>query len=171
MPPDSPVVFDQAALRKRVTETVTASFGMMIPEDQWQSLVEREIKAYFEEPTDMVFVEGEAPTMHWGNAVGQARRDAFKARMTPFRLLVWTAVTDHCHAHLQGLLGGEKFRAMMNTVYGNGDQTVEVQMSEWMGKKLEQLAPKMAMHFFAQALVMATDEAKNRIRSELAGRR
>lgn len=162
--PDAIAPFDPDALKKRVSETIQASFGALIPEATWQAMVEKEVKAFFEDPgAEWVVTQ----------INGSYQRDALhtlQTRMTPFRRLVWEKVQGLCKAKIEELLTDGTLRGYVNN-YSYDGKPVEVQLSEFLEKKLSELAPKMAETFFRGAFGVAVEQAKQEIRNEIAQRR
>jgi hypothetical protein len=159
--------FNTQQLQERVSESVRASFGMLIPEEQFDDLVCREIKAYFEEETNVEWSTRKSPA-----AQGWHTKDLLEAkvRMTPFRFQVWTALNELMQSKIDTVFGVEMQAAVSPIFDGDGTQTMEAYLSDMMDKKLEELAPKMAQAMFAKMFVEAVDVAKADIQMELAQR-
>lgn len=157
--------FDPDALKKRVSETIQASFGALIPEATWQAMVDKEVKAFFEDP-------GAEWTITTINASYQ--RDALailQSKMTPFRRMVWEKVQELCKAKIEALLNGDTLRGYVDNYSGPDGRTTIVELSNYMEAKLVEIAPKMAVTFFRGAFGAAVEQAKNEIRNEIAQRR
>lgn len=153
-------VFDADALKRRVAESVAASFGMLVPQQQWDALVEREVKAFFEEPVTWNLAEERI-------YYGQAGVSVLKVATTPFRLLVWQQVAKLAREEISKVLDSGKLR----TWAADGTSGAEQKLGELLEKKLEQLAPLMVAAFFRQEMALVADSVKNNIRQDMLERR
>ncbi len=165
-------VFDPAALKKRVSDSVTATFGMMIPETEWQALVEREVKAFFEEPSTPFTIVEQKIAGSYGSrdTVGHE----LHTKLTPFRALVWKACSDRCMDEIKKALDGDGLKLIVEKEWqyptngGSGQEvTKNVVMGEILGKKLEEIAPKMVMSLFRDMFVAAASQAKYELVNEM----
>ena len=151
-------VFDADALKKRVAESVAASFGMLVPQQQWDALVEREVKAFFEEPVQWKLSE----ERYYADST-----NVLKVATTPFRLLVWERVAKLCREEISKALDSGKLR----TWAADGTSGAEQKLGELLERKLEQLAPLMVVHFFRAEMATVAEDLKNNIRHEMNERR
>lgn len=153
---DAPVVFDPAALKRRVSESVTATFGMLIPQSEWDTLVEREVKAFFEEVNDpWVIIEQRGS---WNTSETQK----VQSKLTPFRVLVWKHLGDLCLAKVQECLSTDKFLAIVNREYTSGGEVQkDAMISDFLLRKLDEIAPAMAASMFRSMFVAAVQTAKD----------
>lgn len=98
--------FDPNALKKRVQETIQASFGMMIPPEQFAKMVEEAVKEYFESPQLMELKETEyiinPDAQSWNQRTGTKLRPAFM--VSPFKYMVWVEVHKIARATLDQYL-------------------------------------------------------------------
>ncbi len=147
---DTPIVFDQAALKQRITDSVQASFGMLIPAEQFKAMVDKEVKAYFEE--DIGF-RVESVASGWGR---DSHHDLV-ARMTSFRRAVFDAVSAQVKVLLEKELNGDRFRAIVAGQYGGGEAA---ELSTMLTAKLDDIAPKMASTMFRDLFAGAVCQAK-----------
>lgn len=165
--PDAITPFDPDALKKRVSETIQASFGALIPEATWQAMVDKEVKAFFEEPG----VEWVVAEKHSGGYGSQNTTYTLQSKMTPFRRMVWVRVSELCKAKIDNLLTGDTLRSHVNNYSGHSGRDAEVELSDYLEKKLNEIAPAMAVTFFRGAFGAAVEQAKHEIRNEIAQRR
>jgi hypothetical protein len=145
--------FDPAALKKRVAETVQVQFGMLIPEAQFTEMVNREIRAFFEDD-HLNHVEV------FNNSYNS---QSVKVRCTPFRVMVWDRVHEILKKKLSDIIFGEQYVAQIGY-----NQEQRAQLSQEMEQVLERLVPKMmgeAMRtFFASMVTQAKHDIMNGIR-------
>lgn len=77
-----PATLDASALKNRVQEHVTNTFGMLIPDEQFKATVDGAIKEFFELPRELAYEEGR---------IGYSDRyeTKLKTKITPFQQMVW----------------------------------------------------------------------------------
>jgi len=163
MSAEAPVIFDQDALKKRVSESVSSSFGMLIPAEQWQAMIDREVKAFFDTEIKYEFTKAVSDNRSsWSSGP-----DVYALRMgiTPFRQMVWAKVQALCVAQIETILSSEKFMGCITEAWGSG--SYEIQLNEVMEKKLLELAPKMAAEFFRTGFASALGSIKETIKQEI----
>lgn len=110
----------QADFRSALRERILSAFIDLIPQQEFDALLDAEIKAFFETPqlltVEQTKVEvknpqydSSKPTTHWNNEK-TLKRDAlaFGSQMTPFRQLVWTALHQHLMPIVQVELANDK---------------------------------------------------------------
>lgn len=169
-------VFDPSALKKRVSDSVTATFGMMIPETQWAAMVEREVKAFFEEPTSPFSItEERVKDGSWGSEKIVSHH--LTTKLTPFRALIWKQCSDMCIAQIQAALHGEGLKCIVKKAWeyptsgGQGIEVIkEVELSDMLVRKLEDLAPKLVAKLFESMYAGAVLQAKNDVLQELSNK-
>ena len=155
--------FDPNALKKRVAETVQSTFGMLIPEDKWNSMVEQEVVAFFETEENLVWQRREE---HTNDPWCKKYYHELIYSMTPFRLMVWQALKEQITERFKKVIDDDKFRSYV-TFSQDGEET---EITAWMEKKLEEIAPKMAAAMFKNVFAAAVDQAKNEIKQEMTNR-
>ena len=167
MPDTTIAPFDPDALKKRVSETIQASFGALIPESTWQAMVDKEVKAFFEEPGAEWIVEKRGDG-RWNST---DTITTLQSKMTPFRRMVWEKVQELCKAKIESLLNGDTLRGYVDNYSGPDGRTTKVELSDYLEKKLVEIAPAMAVTFFRGAFGAAVEQAKQEIRTEISQRR
>ncbi len=163
--PNDIAPFDPDALKKRVSETIQASFGALIPEATWQAMVDKEVKAFFEEPGAEWVV---------AQINGSYQRDALhtlQSKMTPFRRMVWEKVQGLCSAKIEAVLNNDTLRGYVDNWSGPDGRTVKIELSDFLEAKLNEIAPKMATAYFRAAFGASVEQAKQQIRDEIAQHR
>ncbi len=155
------VEFNMDALKKRITEQVQANFGMLIPQDKFTEMVNKEIKAFFEVDDLQLFASTER--REEGGWSRHSFIENWKVKCTPFRLLVWMEVHKIIEKQLSATFNDPKFMAM--TGYDNTAQTA--QLSEEMDKKLQAMAPKMMADLIKNSFAAMVNQAKFEIMESL----
>lgn len=158
------IQFEPDALKKRIAESVQVSFGMLIPESEWQKMVDKEVKAFFEEEGQFIWQRQEE--LKNSSYYGQSRYyETLKFGMTPFRQQVWECVNKLVKQQLETALNVESLRTMVH--WGNEQ---DKELSIYLESKLAELAPKMAASMFRTLFASAVEQVKNDIRNELVSR-
>ena len=157
--------FKPEQLQERITETVRTNFGMLIPDDQFQALVQREIQAYFDEATEVNWV-----TERSDNRGYFSNNDLLKIKlkMTPFRFQVWSEIRKLMDSKIEMLFNTELSATTTQVCDNYGNQTMEAYLSDRMEKMLQKLAPKMAEQMFSVMFVDAVNAVKADLKNELA---
>lgn len=162
MSENTPVQFDIKAVQERIVDTVRGTFGMLIPEDKWNEMVQREIEAYYTEEAFMLWHEEDVKdtNSNWSGATKKVNQ--LKIRMTPFRQLVWSELHLQNTKQLQEYFAGPNFKAIV--AYGDYEQA---QLSDMLSKKLDELVPKMAAAMFSNMFAQAVQGATQQLKQEL----
>ena len=88
-------LFDPERLKKDLQARVRDQFLQVIPDEQWDAMIEGEIKGFFENERDLTIEEEEQEkTNQYGGGTGyKSTFDRLKVKGTPFRALVYGALT------------------------------------------------------------------------------
>lgn len=162
------LVFDPNALKQRISDGVRTAFGMMIPDEQFQALVEKEIAAFFDEDgLDYVFEEVDKNPSSYNSS----KYERLKARVSPFRLLVWKAVSEECVTRIKALTEDPEFKSRIDVLWKDGRDEHVTQLTERQEKLLEQMAPTfvpmMFRHMFGSMLLQSHDQLRNEMTTAL----
>jgi len=158
--------FDPLAWQKRIAETVQQQFGMLIPAEAFDTMVAKEIHAYFEEEKQLIIRE-EPVAQTWGSS----KTARTYASMTPFRRRVWEAIDAMVGVNLDATLSGETFKALVATTYSDNGERTHADLSAMLERKLEELAPKIMAEMFRGMFGQAVVRAKQEVLNELRGAR
>lgn len=166
------VQFDPEALKKRVAETIQVSFGMLIPAEQFNAMVEKEVKAFFEQETTE-WIVAEKASVSWDRN-GSAQ---LKTTLTPFRRLVWEKVQELCKAKLNEHLSSDQFKAYLSTSYSystdtqgrgvNTPSSLEIELGKYFEAVMPAMSQKMAEAFFRGMFAGAAEQAKSLLAKQL----
>ena len=155
--------FTPEQLQERITNTVRANFGMLVPDEQFNALVEKEINAFFDEKT--VFEWEGKKVGYWNDA---KLEQTTRVKMSPFRYQVWGEIRKQINDKISRVFMSPEFMAHITQGWNmNNNQTIDAVLSDMLNKKLEELAPKMAASMFQQMFVQAVDTAKMDIKNDL----
>lgn len=146
--------YDPEAFRKKVAERITNSFADLIPEEQFQKMVDAQIKV-FVETTFEIKVKSEDifdKSQRW-NKIGE--RQILNVSLTPFQQMVWMELKPIVLEKLQAYLAGpqsalNKFVAEVfeSKEFADGQVLgVEKLMVAMASSVFEQMAEKAAMNF------------------------
>lgn len=121
------------------------------------------MKAFFEEEVSMEWAHFEGD--RWSS---KPARELASIRMTPFRFIVWTEIKRLCMDRIVATMQEDAFKtAVHQNFYYGGDgatqYTPEVVIGQFLEKKLEELAPKMAQAFFLQSFANLAEGLKANI--------
>lgn len=128
--------FDPSKLMDGVRDRVKATFVSLIPDDQWEKLVEKEVNAFFETKVPMkVTEETRIDGSWWGT-----KYLVVETEQTPFRAIVWQYCKDMTYSVLKEHITKEFFNNTWNPSPEN--------ISEGMKKMVEETAPQAMLEFF-----------------------
>jgi hypothetical protein len=92
--------FDQASLMQNVRERIKATFVGLIPDEEWEALVRKEVDAFLNEKASLTFHAYEEQKHGW-YARPEKPAQIKSIDLSPFRAMVW----QECAARLQKALG------------------------------------------------------------------
>lgn len=156
--------FDPVALQKRVSESVQSQFGMLIPQDAFDAMVAKEVRAYFEDEKEFIVREEAKNEQSYYHGPRVVRT---YASMTPFRRQVWTAIDELMGKMLSEKLNSDGLKAHVMQVWNDNDVAVEVELSDRLERMLEKMVPKMAAEMFKGMFAEAVMRAKSEVLSEI----
>lgn len=149
------VIDNAQAFKERVAESVRASFGMMIPEEDWRCLVDKEVKAFFEEPSkSYAIVEkytGKPGGFSYDSSVKYLDLEA--PGLTPFRVMVWNCLHDLVKPVIH-----KYFQEHEDWKTSKEATTGQTQLSKMLSKKLDDMAPLLVKAMFAGILEGCKDQ-------------
>lgn len=161
-------------LEQRVSESVRATLGMLFPEDAWQEMIDREVKAFFETDIDQYDIvpvhETKKVVDSWNNARDEKQLVGLRMvkGVTPFRALVWHHVSAQIMGRLNAHLTGPEWKTTFDRYYeNNSGELVEGALGDRVEEALERLAPRLAKDLFRGVLVNAVCEARDSIARDI----
>jgi hypothetical protein len=153
--------FDGKDLEKRVTDTIQATFGMLIPDDVWESKVQAEILAFFEEDIEFSWSECYKKEGYSSSSKVQV----LSTKITPFRQMEWAILQQMAEKRLNEAMCDPDF----NVVSSWDSGTIKYSISEMLNTKLDELAPKMAKELFRDMFGSAVVSVKQAVVNDLKG--
>jgi len=148
------IKFNMDELKKRITEQTQASFGMLIPDDAFKDMVDKEIKAFFE--VDSLNVATERTGGGWGSH----EKTDFRIAASPFRFHVWCKCNELIGKKLKEIFDGPAFAAQLTYA---PDNMLEGKLSEELEKKLQGMIPQMMAEMLRGAFAGIVQRAKSDI--------
>lgn len=152
--------FDVSALKQRVAESVQSTFGMLIPEDQWNALVAKEVSAFFDEEKEMKIQEVSIDGSY------NRSKGVILQGMTPFRNLVYQEINNIVQQKVKDQFNNKEWLATQT--WTNNMPTG--QLGTALESKLEAMAPTMVAEMFRGVFAMASISAKNEVLASLGNR-
>lgn len=159
-------VFDPQRLKKELQARVRDQFMQVIPDEQWDAMIEAEIKAFFTAETPFSITEHERDA--GGDSWGSRRIEKYIALLAEgsiFRQLVFQALTPLVRKRIEAVINDEKFCAESLSGF-DGTTGLEMddgvtKLSDWYRELLTELAPKMAEAMFASVFTKTAQNTRN----------
>lgn len=145
--------FDPSTLMQGVKDRIKATFVSLIPDAQWEIMVQKEIDAFFNETQKIIFserkkdVEGRYHTENYATV---------EIQMTPFRQMVWELCAEKTIVLLKEKITNEYFNNLW-------EPTPE-QLNENLKKIIVEAAPLATLKFFESMMFKMTTSLQNAIR-------
>ena len=153
------IQFNMDDLKKRVTASVVAGFGMLIPEAAFNEMVNKEIKAFFEDTSAQIAFE-QIRTGSYNNDT----REQVKLFCTPFRLMVWKEMHKIIEKKIKEVFDSPEFKAQM--VWDGNEQKASLsdEMEAQLVKMVPQMMAEMMRNTFGSMVMRAKEEVLKSIR-------
>jgi hypothetical protein len=152
------IAFDQSAFRKRVADHINDTFAALIPPEQFQAMVDAQVKEFFETPRAFDVRDVQSwDTDRWGNRQNIVTRKQLSAPITPFQQMVWSVLHEIVGSKLAEYMKDkdrcalDKFVAEMFELKQFGDQQIAT---------AEKLMIAMAASMFTSLITSATEQTK-----------
>jgi len=144
--------FDPSTLMQGVKDRIKATFVSLVPDDQWDQMVQKEIDAFFNVEQDLNFIEvNDYKDSYWN----PKRSYPIVTKMTPFRQLVWGLCADKTMALLRQKATDEWF--------GNHWPLTEESVSDQMKRAIKEAAPAAMLTFFERVSFIQMEQLRNHI--------
>ncbi len=154
-------LFDPEKLKKDLQARVRNQFLEVIPDEQWDALIEKEIKGFFENERDLTIEEEERETKDsYGRGTGyKSTFDRLKVKGTPFRALVYDALVPMVKERIGKALAEDQFKVHFQKgwvdwvsdqhgVTGANGVTEVDYLGIFMRQQLEKMVPAMVTQMF-----------------------
>lgn len=145
-----PKMYNKDDFQERVTDSVRSNIGMLIPEEEFDNLVQKEIKAFFEEELEHTTVDKKV--------TGYNRKDKIiqSVKITPFRKMVWDEVERQLKSKLKDSFKESKVANAVDKFWGDKNMD-SFQWDEYVENLTKEIAPKMAEKMFERIVAEAVD--------------
>lgn len=152
---------------ERVSKKVKDVFMDLLPEEVFHEMVSKEMTAFFEESVEFEIVKGES-----GGFSRPSTPDKIVGKVSPFRLIVWEVVNELVREKTNEFIYSDDFKTEIYHNEFGQQQTTE--LNEFLDKKLEDFAMRMARNMFkdlfAAAVTNAQQAASMEVNTALANR-
>ncbi len=146
--------FDPSTLMQGVKDRIKATFVSLIPDGQWETMVQKEIDTFFNEAQVISMTKKkEAGSSYWNGDLYQHTEVA----QTPFRSLIYELCVDKTQAVLKKKLSDEWFT--------NNWPITEENMTEKMKEVIKEAAPFAMLKFFESISMMYVNQLRNDIQN------
>lgn len=132
--------FDPSTLMQGVKDRIKATFVSLIPDGQWENMVQKEIDAFFELSKVKVSKSTTITTGSYGSSTERREINSEETLSSPFRELVW----EHCAVLTKEILK-EKIDKEYFTNHWTNNQ---LEVTDKMKDVIAEAAPIAAAKFF-----------------------
>ena len=147
--------FDPKAIQEKVGGMVKGTMIGLLPDAQFQALVEKEWKAFFEEPQEKVKIQ------EWNSGSFNGPKEySVTAGVTPFRAMVWGAMIPEMQRRLQELMQTDDWRMDVTRQWIDNKEEVHADLSEAMEKRFQAMAMEMVGGMFRNMMVHSAEAVK-----------
>lgn len=146
--------FDPSTLMQGVKDRIKATFVSLIPDEQWEIMVEKEINTFFNLEQTITFSEiKKYPT----NGFHQENYSQKVIQQTPFRSLIYEMLYEKSIEVIKKKLKDEWF--------GNAWPITEENMSEKLKAVVKEAAPVAMLRFFESIVFTSMNNLRNEIQN------
>jgi|SRR5271170_380828 len=154
-------VINMETFKKRVSDTVVAQFGSLIPEEQFTAMVDKEIKAFFE----VEALQTISPkTDSWGH---QTKEHELTTKCTPFRAIIWRQLFDLVAKRFEGIHHDLEFRVSQQWGVPGFENQAKIELSEELEKRLVAHTPKMMAELLRNIYGGVINDIKTQIANDM----
>ena len=157
--------FDPKAIQEKVGNMVKGTMIDLLPDEQFQALVEKEWKAFFEEPTKKVTISRYNGRFHGNDTLYDVQTS-----VSPFRNMVWSAMIEEIQPMMTKLLEGDDWKCSIQRLWVDNKEELEIATSDAMQAKFEKHANTMATNMFGDMMAMAVEKMKMEMNQVLASK-
>lgn len=151
---------NQVDFKKRVTEHVINTFGSLIPEDQFKSMVDAEITAFFNTP--VMFSLAEAPQKKYSYyGASPETQQQLNVPITPFRQMVWAELRKLVNVRLESYMSDTNATNPVNKLLDSLFSIQEFEQHQVM--TTQQLMLAMSGQMMRQVMKTASVDARQAI--------
>lgn len=147
-------------LKTKVSEQIKVAIFNLLPDDKIADMVEVEINAFFEEPGSNFWAVEES---RGGSMYNSNNKAVIQAKVSPFRLMVWSQLQKHLSDQLDEIFKSDEFTTRCQI----GDGQVKDDIQKAAMTRQEQIALSMSSVMFdrmiGESIMMGTNETKSAI--------
>lgn len=159
---DEVTVYKDEDFKERVSKSVRANIGMLIPEDEFDALVQEEVKSFFEEQHEHIVAEKE--TSGW-----KSKKRIIEAyKMTPFRKMIWDEVKSQMKDKVKENFEESEVAKAVDSFWDRSNMQ-KFEWNEFVTELTKEVAPLMAEKMFerivAEAVQVSSDEVLDKIQN------
>lgn len=138
-----------------VKDRIKATFVSLVPDDQWDQMVQKEIDAFFNQEVELNLVEHKdyEKGSYWHPVITLP----IKTKMTPFRQLVWSLCAEKTVVILKKKASDEWFT--------HNWPISEDEFSDKMKQAIKEAAPMAMLSFFERVTVMQMEQLRNLVQN------
>ena len=151
--------FDQANLMQNVRDRIKATFVGLIPDEEWDALVRKEVDAFLNEKANLTFHAYQEKKSGW-YAQPENPAQIKSVDLSPFRAIVW----EECASRLQKALG----EALRDSLFV--DYYSPLKLTEEAERIIKESGAAIAADFFSRIIGANTQMMYNSIMSEMQRR-
>lgn len=141
----------------RLRDSVRAQLGLLIPEDQWDEYVQKEVAAFFTE--NSLFKIKEVRTKNsYGHDTGQVM-ESLECSVSPFRLMVWEEVHKIYKERIKDIFASPEFRDPVKVVWGTHSERITAELTEKQEAMLREAMPDMMVNVLKGMMGVAIQTA------------
>jgi hypothetical protein len=121
--------FDPSTLMQGVKDRIKATFVSLIPDVQWEIMVQKEIDEFFNSEQTMIFAKKEEQVAGQWHAKQMA---TLEIKQSPFRALVW----EHCANMTNQILKEKITKEYFNDEWPATEETVDARMKSFVKESI-----------------------------------
>lgn len=145
--------FDPSTLMQGVKDRIKATFISLIPDDQWDVMVKKEIDSFFNELQKISISSNKDTSQnYWNPSVHQS----MVIEQTPFRSMVWNFCAEACNKKLKESIIADYFDGLYND---------SAEVKGGLKNLIAEIAPGAAIQFFQQITEMQMHRLRNEIQN------
>lgn len=158
-------LIENVDLKSKLSEKVKDIFVDLIPNTDWDQLVQNEINNFFHTTKEVVFNKRHAPSNVWG---AERIITSTSTEMTPFQTIVWNYCLEHALPLLEKKMTTEFVEQSLNEAFDHVNPSVKKEAREnFVAKQFDQAISNFFLHMMtSHALSMKhqlTEELRQRL--------
>jgi hypothetical protein len=148
--------FDPSKLMDGVKDRIKATFVSLIPDDQWEIMVKKEMDSFFE-PCNFHLVFEQQRSNNYYSGPEKIFTVKGDGTASPFRLIVWQMCYDKSIELIK--------KKLTDTYFGDTWTADEGQMKEELKKVIQEATPVAMLKFFEHIALGQVNTLRNEIQN------